>query len=290
MTLVELMIAGVISIIVGLIVIQLMAGSNRASNRLDGIAQAQENARFSMSWLTQQIRRAGYVGNAFSESAPGIAEQCTSNLIPPADNADCTYEGTTTSASGDRIAIRRLFVSSATNDWTTQTCSGASISFTTNSSGEYLVDVYWVEADSDTTNNPDVGDDYDDWLRCATYRESTGKIIDSVQTIASGIESMQLLYADPGADSSATRYRRSSDITNEVESPLSSDGTLVAKADVTAVRIAILARAFSDAAQLAGDRSYVLLDGEPLVFDDRVPRQVLETTIFLPNRPLSGSL
>lgn len=294
MTLVELMIAGVISIIVGLVVMQLMIGSNRASNRLDGLSQAQENARFSMSWLTDQIRHAGYVGDIFFETAPGIAERCTENFVPPASNADCVYEDLAGTRSGDRIAIRRFYVDNGGTDWSQQSCSGAAIPAGIDE--EYLVDVFWVEADADAEGNLNIGDDYDDWLRCATYRESTGTIIGTVQTIASGIESMQVLYTAPGAGNSATQYVGADTLAPASVTTAQSGETAPTNSDieylpdVTAVRIAILARAFSDAAQVTGDRSYVLLDADPLVFDDRVPRQILETTIFLPNRPLSGSL
>ncbi|WP_221800164.1 PilW family protein [Oceanobacter mangrovi] len=275
MSLIELMIAGAISIIIGLVVMQLMIGSNRSANRLDGMAQAQENARFSITWLSQNIRHGGYHPNIYADTIPAAAKPCTSNLIPPADNADCAYEDTANTKSGDRLAIRRVYEAGTGTSWDQTTCTGTALSTYALDDDEIVVDVYWVEADSDPTN---IGDDYDDVLRCATYRESTGTILGSTQSIASGVESMQVLFTEPGAGNSASEYIRGNQITSTNSTDMS---------DVTAVRIAILARAFSDAAQLDGSQSYILLDAAPLVFDDGIPRQIMETTVFFPNRPVN---
>lgn len=61
-TLVELMVAMVIALIITIGVVQIFT-ANRATYQLDeGLARAQENGRFAMEFLTQDIRHAGYLG------------------------------------------------------------------------------------------------------------------------------------------------------------------------------------------------------------------------------------
>ncbi|MDP2608000.1 MULTISPECIES: PilW family protein [unclassified Oceanobacter] len=269
MTLIELMIAGIISIIIGLAVMQLMVGSNRASNRIDGMSQVQESARFTLTWLSKQVRHGGFNPDLFGEAIQPVADLCSdATLIPPAANADCNWEST--DQAGDRLAIRRTFEDSTANTWDQTTCSGVDLAGAGVASGSVIVDVYWVALD--TSGGTD--DEYDDVLRCASYLENDAGsdtiLGDGVQTIASGIESFQVLYTDPGAgNTNASRY-------------VSAD--LATLADVTAVRIAILTKAFSDAARVDGTRSYLVLDADPITRTDNIPRQILETTVFFPNR------
>lgn len=61
-SLVELMVAIVIGLIITLGVVQIFS-ANRATYQLDeGLARAQENGRFALEFLTQDIRHAGYLG------------------------------------------------------------------------------------------------------------------------------------------------------------------------------------------------------------------------------------
>ncbi len=269
MTLIELMIAGVISIIIGLVVMQLMIGSNRASNRIDGMAQAQENARFTLTWLAKQVRHAGFNPELFGAAIQPVADLCTgAGVVPPANDAACTWEAT--DQAGDRLAIRRKFRDTTDNTWDQFTCSGVDLAGLPGVDDEsVIIDVYWVALN--TSGGTD--DEYDDVLRCASYLENSGAdtiLSGGVQTIASGIESFQVLYADPGAGSTnATRY-------------VPADQATIT--DVTTIRIAILARAFSDAARVQGKRSYIVLDANPITLEDNTPRQILETTVFFPNR------
>jgi type IV pilus assembly protein PilW len=61
-TLVELMVAMVIALIITIGVVQIFT-ANRATYQLDeGLARAQENGRFAIEFLAQDIRHAGYLG------------------------------------------------------------------------------------------------------------------------------------------------------------------------------------------------------------------------------------
>lgn len=70
-TLVELMIAMVIGLIISIGVVQIF-GSNRATYQLDeSLARAQENGRFALEFLTQDVRHAGNLGCKRDAPHPG---------------------------------------------------------------------------------------------------------------------------------------------------------------------------------------------------------------------------
>lgn len=61
-TLVELMIAMLLGLILSAGVIQIFISSKQSYRMQDGLARMQENARFSMDFLTREIRMAGFTG------------------------------------------------------------------------------------------------------------------------------------------------------------------------------------------------------------------------------------
>ncbi len=247
--LVELMIAGTLSVIIGIILFQLMMGANRSGNRIGSMSEAQENARFAIHWLADHIAAGGY--NPFSEVAPDsiVMAACISNATPPAANAHCSIDNTD---APDQIAIERVSDNGLT-------CTGASLADLGVTETDMVVDVFWVERDSGSGD-----DEYDDLLRCATYT-SSGTLLDSAQTLTSGIEDLQLLYATENSHG----FVALADISDVSE--------------ISAVRLAILARGYSDAARLTGTRSYLRLNADPLRFSDGVPRLMFEDTVYLMN-------
>ena len=79
-TLIELMIALVIGLIISIGVVQIFS-SNRASYQLDeSLARAQENGRFALEFLTQEIRQAGNLGCKRDAMRPG--EQAPGGINP----------------------------------------------------------------------------------------------------------------------------------------------------------------------------------------------------------------
>jgi len=171
------------------------------------------------------------------------------------------------------MAIRWRFDAASTISRDRQDCTGVDISaFVANE--ELLTDVYWVEADSGSD-----GDAYDDLLRCVTYREN-GTIVNntSPQTIANGVEGMQLLYQveedvidEAGDIVDGRRYINA----DQVEALNLWD-------EVKAVRIFVLARAFTGQTSDTATRSYILADADPYTFaNDRTSRYVLSSTVVL---------
>lgn len=267
-TLVEMIVASAISLIIMMFITNILITSSRTAAQSEGLGQAQENGRFILSWLQGNIRSAGmsYPTNTSQARIQPFANRCTGAAVPPADNADCSLDQTT-SANSDRIAVRRTFVNDAAlrTETSNLDCAGAAI--TTVAEGDFITDVYWVER----TN-----DGYGGVLKCVTY-DSASKHLNSAQEIANGIESMHALYGvRPSVDfqyrSNINRYVGLADLNDETF-----------RNDVVAIRIAILTRGV---AQQAGDerkRSYILLDAAPVTYEDRIFRHIQSTTIFLPN-------
>ncbi|MCD8523289.1 MAG: PilW family protein [Saccharospirillaceae bacterium] len=278
MTLIELMIAAVLGMVVTYFVMNIMISSSRNAMQSDGLAQAQENGRFVLSWLHTETRRAGYIPGITDQRIQPFADLCVAELpLPPANDADCTFEAN--DRASDRLAIQRTFtlIGSARD---TMDCTGVDLTGV-RAEGDILTDVYWVERNfvsPDTAND----DAYDDVLRCVTYFD--GIPVANAQVIANGVEGLQVLYGirpaeDPDRRTNVSRYVALNDIL-----PVDWDS-------VRAVRIAVLTRSFSDNTLNRDTRSYILLDSNPasldprhtFTFNDQIARHIQTTTVYLPN-------
>lgn len=270
MTLIELMVAAVLSLIIVFFITNIMLSSSRTALQSEGLAQAQENGRFILSWLQGNVRSAGlpYPNSETQERITPFADECSSSVIPPADNADCSFNSDNSNVS-DRLAVQRTFINDTIlgNNSTKRDCSGTEI--TTIADGEIITDVYWVTTDANDSSG------YNNQLMCVTYHNN--KKVSNAQSIANGIDGMQVLY---GVKSSADAEYRSN--VNRFVS-LSDLGANVDWTTIGAVRIAILTRSFNEQASSQNQRSYILLDAAPVTFDDSVSRHIQSTTIFLPN-------
>lgn len=273
MTLIELMVAATLSLIIVFFITNIMINSGRTALQSEGLAQAQENGRFILSWLQSNVRTAGlpYPSNASQERIQPFADRCTATVTPPpADNADCSFNSDNSNTS-DRLAVRRTFINDTDlrSEQSERDCTGSTI--TTVPDGETITDLYWVEttpADIDSSG-------YGNELFCATYYN--GKVIHPAQAIASGIDGMQVLYGV--RDGANKEYR--SNINRFVS--LADLGANIDWSSIGAVRIAILTRSFNEQATSRNKRSYILLDAAPVHFEDSVSRHIQSTTIFLPN-------
>lgn len=267
LSLIELMIAALLSLIIVLFITNIMITSNRTGMQSEGLAQAQENGRFILSWLQGHLRQAGqpYPSNSVQERIQPFAEACSSTLLPPSDNADCSFDSANTNES-DRIAIRRTYVKDddLKTEISDKDCSGQSVVLVDK---VVVTDVYWVDPPGSDEEDPG------GILKCATYDDSH-QVIGGVIEIANGIEGLQVLYGlKPSVDS---QYR--SNINRYVPLDEVSDWKMVG-----AIRVGILTRAAAERSLDKKSRKYILLDAAPVVFDDSVARHIQTTTIFLPN-------
>jgi type IV pilus assembly protein PilW len=83
LSLIELMVALTIGLIITAAVAQLFATTRSAYTMEENMARVQENGRFAVQFLTQDIRMAGYAGcnSKFTASAPNGAGNCAQGTI-----------------------------------------------------------------------------------------------------------------------------------------------------------------------------------------------------------------
>ena len=82
LSLVEVMIALVIASIVGIGLTQIFIGSKQAFNTNSALARAQENSRFALGFLNEDLRMVGHLGTRNEQGArPGAAEDSVGNLL-----------------------------------------------------------------------------------------------------------------------------------------------------------------------------------------------------------------
>src|SRR5690554_277541 len=272
MTLVELMVAAALGLIIVSFITNIMISSSRTALQSEGLSQAQENGRFVLSWLQENVRSAGlpYPSSKTQERIDPFAAECTATVMPPADNADCSFDSNSSNVS-DRLAVKRTYINDIAigNDATKRDCSGAEITVAGITDGDTVTDVYWVTTNANDTSG------YSNQLMCVTYHNN--KKVSGEQSIANGIDGMQVLY---GVKASADAEYRSN--VNRFVS-LGDLGPNIDWSTIGAVRIAILTRSFNEQATSKNKRSYILLDATPVTFDDSVSRHIQSTTIFLPN-------
>lgn len=265
LSIVELLIASALGIVVSLFIMNIMITSASTSTTSEGISQSQETARLVSAWLQEEVRRGGfqYEMDVF---AP-IAAVCAGGVAPPAAGANCSFETDDNGTGGDRLAIQRKAYNDAGSPARdSQTCAGAAIPAAVIASANPIVtDVFWIEPN---TGDSDPINDYS--FRCVTY-DNAGNVIDSAQTIANGVESLQVLYGLASDTDQMTRFVPLDDL-----SPLDFER-------VTAVRIGLLARSFEDGAFDDAARAYLLLDSNPVQYNDSFSRFVQVSTVWFPN-------
>lgn len=289
-SLIELMIAGVISLLASYFVMSILITTNQTASKSATLSQAQETGRYTISWLESAISRAGY-NPSIEESVQQKVENyfpfatlCPVGApLPPANNANCTFESSDPS-EGDRIAVNRHFSETSDAEYESEDCVGNDLSGRV-VEGALLTDVFWVDRDtlsdgvdySDLVNgieNYDNPNAYDDILRCVTYDEN-GVALNDAATLASGIEGLQAIYGEATTDARGDMVSLSYVSANNIQQRDFSS--------VTTVKLAILTRSFSEDPVSRKSSRYILLDADPYLFNDGVIRQILSTTINLYN-------
>lgn len=101
LSLVEIMVAMVISVILLAGVVQIFVGSKTTYRVQEGLSRLQENGRFATDLLARDIRMAGYQGCTRLGSAPGQVEP---NIIVKTPPAALTYAVNDVIAGADNLA------------------------------------------------------------------------------------------------------------------------------------------------------------------------------------------
>lgn len=291
-TLVEIMISLVLSLLVTYGIAQVLITSNQSSSSSDGVSQAQETARFVMSFFARQVRIAGTNSINDNEITTVAVVDCSGgNLLARQacsmeSNAGATEANITAAAgvtSGDRFAI--VSIPPAIDfQYPTQPgsaalppfnrnnvdCTGATPTGFTNNSR--ILNVFWVEVDPATNTNS---------LFCQGYLFN-GTNVDPTptsgtagrQVIANGVEAMHVLYGE--ADTPSTDGTRN--VSRYVTANQVADWD-----NVYAIKIAVMTRSISDITNIVTTKQYVMLDSGLYSFNDAVNRQVFSSTFSINN-------
>lgn len=81
-SLIELMVALVIASLLGIGLVQIFGGTRAAFNSNSALARAQENSRFALDFLTEDLRHVGHLGTRNEQGdAPGAVENPVGNML-----------------------------------------------------------------------------------------------------------------------------------------------------------------------------------------------------------------
>ena len=243
-TLIELMISVSLGVAMIAIALQYLVGSSSSFNATETAGRIQENGRFALSMITDDLRLAGY-GDPNSGSRPGFFYTLPCGGFDP-----CTMNGAGTDS--DRIAI---WSNPPPDDGTETDCTASAIGANTQ-----VANVYYLE-----TSNTGVTS-----LMCRGFDVSATEWVAAAQPLLDGIENMQILYGVTDADDSISRY-------------ISADNVADWN-DVVSVRLAILvSTGLEDGGSGLDTRTYELLDAPELSFTDAFNRRVFSTTVVINN-------
>ncbi|MBF6622010.1 MAG: PilW family protein [Pseudomonas stutzeri] len=256
LSIVELLVALVISMLLMTGVVQVFLASKQTYASNEAASRLQENGRFALEFIAQSARHAGYVevANNTLESLPR----------PVMETADAGCDGTLCSSQGidgnpdasDSIAFsfQPRLLDGARRDCLGNTNIGGSNIENT----DVIVNHFFIE-------NEGTGESA---LACNS-RHVRGKTESTSSVLVEGIDALQVQYGI-GTTGSVTRYVSADRVDNWN--------------NVLAVRIAVLANSIAQVnPPTPADRQYVLLDAAPLNFADGKARQVFTTTIKLRN-------
>ncbi|MGQ9426589.1 PilW family protein [Gilvimarinus sp. F26214L] len=245
LTLVELMIALALSLVVATATIQMFVGTRQTQGLNDEINRLQENARFALEILTENIRLAGYTGPNYVGALPAYFLQDACDTFDP-----CTDDGG--ASNSDRIAVQ---FNPPPDDGTETDCTGAVVP-----ADVVIANVYHITSAGGVNS-----------LSCRGYNVDTGSWVAAAQPIISGIDSMQVQYGLDASGDGATAFVSADRVTDWNE--------------VVAVRIGLLVNAGSGTGSgETVSKDYVLLDANKLTFNDKLARQIYTTTAAIHNR------
>ncbi|HZX15522.1 MAG TPA: PilW family protein [Pseudomonas sp.] len=277
-SLVELLVAFVISMLLLTGVIQVFFASKQTYASNEAASRLQENGRFALEFIAQSARHAGYVQPDNNADKPSpIAKpgdiSCDSN-----NNEDdaCSNDGDNAAADiwerSDRTSF--IFQPRLGADDKRRDCNGNEIA----NNNALILNQFFIAPPSaitppyDPTLHPPLT------LNCRSLifnSNSKGAFIGVQSPLIEGIDALQIQYG---------LSEKSSDLNNVSQYISAERVTALNKwSNVTAIRIAVLANSVERTNPPTPARAYVLLDAAPIVIDDGRARQVFTTTIKLRN-------
>lgn len=259
-TLLELMIAMSLGLILTGGAIQILISNKQTFAMTDAIGSTEEGGRFSMHFLTKDIRMAGY--SSYAQTNESIPFYTYDPAGTPAElfcaNASdewCTKDGGGTIS--DQIAVVK-----EADDLISEDCNGNAM-ISDNVRGNKLVNVYWVAPD---TNNDELSS-----LFCRGYDTTAATWLGDELPMVGGVESLQILYGEANRQGQV-RYV-SFDRVNKMS-------------QVIAVKVGVLVVEAGSGSLSKKSRSFSIFDARPYTYDDKKNRTLYSTTVYLSNTKL----
>ena len=197
-TLVELMVAIVISLLVAIAAISTLIVSRRGFMAVDAASELRDNSRFAADMISRISVQTGFKDVNFSTQAPTAAEVAANTPpdISGFDNgqfnvADITTPitwGTQSGAGSDVLILRYQAVKKNANITDTSTdgsmidCSGNTVATAPTSRNDREISVFYI--DTDASGEPT--------LMCAVWSSATSTFTSS--PLVRGVENFQVLY------------------------------------------------------------------------------------------------
>ncbi|MFT0211622.1 PilW family protein [Pseudomonas sp. F1_0610] len=256
LSLVELMVALAIGMFLVLGIIQVFLTSRDSYSVNEGIARLQENGRFSLDFLTQSLRQAGYIDPKTIDTLPYA-------IIPPKDKG-CSFDTSYCTADAkdtDRISL--AFQPPINADGKRYDCAGKVVS----DNQGVIINVYTV-VETPTETNPTAKS-----LACKSKEYDGKETITSTYAdgiLVEGVDTLQIQYglADKINSESVTRYVSANDVDNWNI--------------VRSVRVAVIVNSSLNSTQ-ASEKVFYLFDNAPFKYNDKQLRQVFTTTVQIKN-------
>ncbi|MDP2244420.1 PilW family protein [Pseudomonas sp.] len=261
MSIVELLVALVISLLLMTGVVQVFLSSKQTYASNESASRLQENGRFALEFIAQSARHAGYV------EAANLSVSLPSTIASPG-NGICNDSGTCSSQGVDEESDNVAFVlQPRIQDNLRRDCLGVNGTGTHAINDTDIIINQFVIIEADPANgepHPALG--------CRSRNTRGGWVTGATaQRLIDGIDALQVQYGiSTGGDTSSVNQYVSADRVSNWE-------------NVLAVRIAVLANSMNAVSPPAPARQYVLLDAAPISFNDGKSRQIFTTTIKLRN-------
>ena len=235
LTLIELMVTLVLSLIVVLAAVTVLLATRRGFHGVDAVGQLQDNTRFAVDLVQRIAAQSGYLADAHAVQARGVRfpAPAADVPLPPSDvqgydgalgpagpngsrGTGCTASaGASCRQGGDVLVLRTQAAARAPGadetDHATLDCMGDIAKTPPSERDDRSVSVFYVA----------VGSDAEPSLMCAAGTSgSAGTVLGAPQPAVQGVESFQVLYgvdgvrpklktpADAPADGVAERYLR----------------------------------------------------------------------------------
>lgn len=258
-TLIELMIALVISSVMISVAVSQLMQSRKTYYVQEAEARLEENARYALEIIRDNVKIAGYVDT--SVGIPDVPLGQFYNGDCGGAFATCTDDGDDDLGESDHFAV--WLNPSLNDDGQELGCSGVDIGAA--AYNNTIVNLFYIQTDNNINS-----------LKCRTYTidasdNSATLVAGSDQPLIEGIDRMQVLYglADQSpSDPRPERYVSAATI-NALGTPAVGSGLKQPWASVSSIRIVLLAgTGYDDGADLIDSRTFALGDAEPFTPQD----------------------